>query len=120
VENNHRLRWNEIPTSLRLTIESALGGEVVSALDQTGGFSPNLASRCELSDGRNVFIKAGSPEQNERSVRNLKREIVVTKALPSDFPSPKLILAVDEGDWTVVVFESNDGRLPGSMETKRT
>jgi len=44
----------------------------VSAVNRRGGHSPSLASRCDLDDGRTVFVKAVSPDQNPDSPRMLR------------------------------------------------
>ena len=46
-----RLRFDELPGSVRALIEDRLGSSVVSAASQDSGFTPGLASRLLLDDG---------------------------------------------------------------------
>lgn len=108
----HRLRWDELPARVRADVESMLGAGVVGTQSGTGGYSPSLASRCDLSDGRRVFVKAVSPAQNPDSPQMLRREMDVTRRLPASVPAPRLLHSLDDGDWVVGVFEYVDGRLP--------
>jgi Ser/Thr protein kinase RdoA (MazF antagonist) len=114
VVSSHRLQWHELPTSLRAAIEHQLGGRVVSSVNGRGGYSPSLASRCDLDDGRTVFVKAVSPDQNPDSPRMLRREIEVTRHLPASVPAPPLDTVLDDGHWIVGVFEFVDGRPPAT------
>jgi aminoglycoside phosphotransferase (APT) family kinase protein len=91
-----------------------LGGAVISAQSQSGGFSPGVAARIRTSDGRRVFAKAAGPEPNARAPEFHRREAAITAALPSVIPAPRLLWSYDEGDggWVVLVFEEIDGRPP--------
>jgi hypothetical protein len=111
--NPHRLQWERLPHALRNTIESMIGARVVASVSGTGGYSPSLASRCDLDDGRRVFVKAVSAEQNPDTPGMLRHEIDVTRRLPSDVPAPALLDAFDDGEWVAAVFEYVDGRAPG-------
>ena len=77
-----RLGWADLPGRVRVAAESALGAAVVADAPQSGGFSPGLASRLVLADGRRVFAKAISAQRNPRSPGLYRREIEVMKALP--------------------------------------
>jgi aminoglycoside phosphotransferase (APT) family kinase protein len=90
----------------------ALGSDVVSADNQPGGFSPGVAARCGLADGRRVFLKAVSTAQNPDSPAMHRREARITSQLPAGLPVPTLIATIDERDWIVLVFEEIDGHPP--------
>lgn len=107
-----RLTWDELPPSVRRGIEEAVGGRVVEASSRRGGYSPSLAASCRLDVGRQVFVKAVSPEQNPEAPDILRREVAVTAALPEDAPAPRLLHALDDGCWVVGVFEHVAGTLP--------
>ena len=107
-----RIEWNEIPASVRGSVEAVLGGSVVTAVNQSGGFSPGLAARCRLDDGRTAFIKAVSPLQNPVSPEMLRREIEITAELPESWPAPSLLASLDDGTWVVGVFDELAGRVP--------
>jgi aminoglycoside phosphotransferase (APT) family kinase protein len=110
--NKHRLRWNELPAKTRHEIEAALGAVVVEARSEPGGYSPSLASRCVLDDGRRVFVKSCSSAQNPDTPAMMRREALVTEALPDGFPAPLLLHRFDDGGWVSLVFEEIDGRPP--------
>ena len=56
--SNRRIPWDELSSALRAEIERRLGSAVAAARTQTGGFSPGVAARLELTDGRRAFVKA--------------------------------------------------------------
>ena len=88
-------------------------------MNQPGGFSPGVAARSELADGRRCFIKAVSPAQNPRSPDMHRREGQVTRVLPAELPVPELIEVIDDGEWVVLIFSEIDGQppaLPWSFE----
>lgn len=107
-----RLEWADIPADVRHAIEDRLGGEVVDARNEPGGFSPGLAARCRLADGRRVFLKAVSPAQNPTACRIHRREIEVASQLPEDLPVPRLLGVHDDGHWVALAFEEVAGRQP--------
>jgi len=111
-ERDHRLQWHELPAFLRGDIERESGSTVVHAESRRGGYSPSLASSCELADGRRVFIKAVSSAQNPDSPAMTRREAEIARCLPDGTPAPALLHELDDGEWIVLVFEHVEGRLP--------
>ncbi len=107
-----RLRWENLPERVRAAAESALGASVVYDAPQAGGFSPGLASRLVLQDGRRVFAKAISAGRDPRSPGLYRREIDVMAALPATVPVPRLRWSYDDGDWVMLVLDDVDGRMP--------
>lgn len=107
-----RIEWEDIPLDVRLAIEDRLGARVVDARNQAGGFSPGLAARCGLSDGRRAFVKAVSPEQNPQACRIHRREAEVASQLPAGLPVPRLLGVVDDGRWVALAFEEVVGAQP--------
>jgi Ser/Thr protein kinase RdoA (MazF antagonist) len=107
-----RIGWRELPAHLRAAVEDMLGGPVVSAESQRGGFSPGTADRVVTSSGERAFVKAVSPAQNPRSAEMARREAHVTAALPAEAPTPALLGTFDDGDWIVLVLQDVDGRHP--------
>src|SRR3954463_6266682 len=105
----HRLQWGALPPARRTEVGARLGAAAVAAAGQAGGYSPSLAARCRLSDGRRVLLKAGSADQNPQSPVMLRAEMAATAALPDDVPAPRLLDALDDGLWVVAVFEDIDG-----------
>src|SRR5436190_22059037 len=108
----HRLQWAEVPAHVRADLERALGGAVVEAVNQRGGYGPSLAARCGLADGGRAFVKAVSPTQNPDSPGMMRREGRIAAALPADAPAPALLHVYDDGEWIALVFEEVAGRLP--------
>jgi aminoglycoside phosphotransferase (APT) family kinase protein len=107
-----RIDWPDIDPDVRAAVESLLGAPVVEARNQAGGFSPGLAARCALADGRRVFLKAVSPAQNPQACRIHRREAEVAAQLPPDLPVPRLLHTHDDGHWVVLAFEEVPGRQP--------
>src|SRR5262245_32322758 len=59
-----RLDWEQLPAELGEGLPARLGSPVIYAATQPGGFSPGLAARLQLADGRGVFVKAAGPDPN--------------------------------------------------------
>lgn len=107
-----RIEWAQVPEDVRRAVEIGLGSRVVVARTQPGGFSPGVAARCVLADGRPVFVKAVSPDQSRQSARMHRREVETAALLPTGVPAPRLLHVHDDGHWVVLVFEDVDGRQP--------
>ena len=101
-----------MPTHVRDAIDAIAGSPVVRASNVGGGFSPGPAARCELADGRLVFVKACGAELNPFAPRLHRREAAIMATLPSSLPVPQLIGVHDDGDWVALVLEHIDGRMP--------
>lgn len=107
-----RIGWCDLPAEVRERIEEIVGGRVVEAVSQTGGFSPGTADRVVTADGRRAFVKAVTPALNERSAELARRETRVTSALPGHVPAPRVLGSFDDGDWVVLVLEDIEGAQP--------
>jgi len=107
-----RSDWQSIPVHVRAHIDEIAGSPVVTSTNLDGGFSPGPAARCELADGRRVFVKAAGTDLNPISPAMHRREAEVLAALPDQHPSPTLIGTVDDGDWVALVVEWVEGRMP--------
>lgn len=112
-----RIEWDEVAADVRRAVEAQLGAAVVEAHNQSGGFSPGLAARCVLADGRRAFVKAVSPEQNPQACEIHRREARVAAQLPADLPVPRLIAVVDDGHWVALAFEEIAGVQPAEPWT---
>jgi hypothetical protein len=106
-----RLEWQEVPAHIREQVARRLGRPVLRAENQSGGFSPGVAARCELADGRRCFIKAVSAAQNPESPDMYRREGQIAGLIPPHLPAPRLLDVIDEEGWVVLIFEEVDGRL---------
>ena len=107
-----RITWTDLPDQVRDALEGALGSPVVDAVDQSGGFSPGLAARCTLADGRRVFVKAVSPDQNPDAADIHRREAAIAGQLTPDVPAPRLRHVHDDGHWVALAFDEVDGVQP--------
>lgn len=107
-----RVPWGDVAAAVRERVEATLGSAVVSAETQAGGFSPGVAARCGLADGRRCFVKATSPELNPEAPDIYRREAHITSRLPDGMPVPRLLETVELDGWVVLVFEEVDGRCP--------
>jgi Ser/Thr protein kinase RdoA (MazF antagonist) len=100
----------QIPARVRAAIEAIIGGgAVVTAVSQSGGFSPGTADRVVTADGRRAFVKAVSSTQNEQSPSLHRAEAHVVGQLPSTSFVPGLLGVYDDGAWVGLVFEDLDG-----------
>jgi aminoglycoside phosphotransferase (APT) family kinase protein len=103
---------------VREAIEHRLGSKVVDATTQPGGFSPGMAARMRLADGRRVFVKAVSEAANPDTPEMHRREALIVSALPRSAPVPRLQWIHDEEGWVALAFDDVDGRHPGDPWTE--
>jgi aminoglycoside phosphotransferase len=108
----HRLGWAELPDTVRRSVEAAAGSAVVAAASQPGGFSPGVAARLRLADGRRVFVKAAGAGQSPQAVDFYRREAGVAGRLPARVAAPRLLWSGGGEDWAALVFEDVDGHTP--------
>ncbi|MFE7107140.1 aminoglycoside phosphotransferase family protein [Streptomyces sp. NPDC057575] len=107
-----RHHWADLPAPVRDAVEDILGGRVVEARSQSGGFSPGVAARVRLADGRRAFVKAVSAETNPGSPDLHRAEARHTAALPPGIPAPRLLGSYDDGTRVALVLQDIDGRQP--------
>lgn len=112
-----RIAWDDLPPTVRARVESALGSRVVAQASQPGGFSPGVAARLRLADGRRVFVKAVAAAPNPDAPRFHRREAAIVAALPAGLPVPRLLwhhdgTQEDQNGWVVLVFEDIEGHNP--------
>jgi hypothetical protein len=103
-----RVDWNQLPADTRSVVEAGLGAPVSFASTRRGGFSPGLASRLHLADGRDVFLKLVATDANPESINIHRREARITAALPRVPHAPALLWSHDAGDWMALAFEYID------------
>lgn len=111
--SKNRLLWHELPATARERIEGLVGAPVVDARNCPGGFSPGLASRLALGDGRRVFVKAIDADAWPMEAVFHRSEAAVAAALPATVPAPRFLGVLDDGHWTALAFEHVDGTEPG-------
>lgn len=96
-----------------------MGARVVTAETQPHGFSPGLAARLLLDDGRRVFVKAVSEAANPDTPGIHRQEARVLAAMPPAIPAPRLLWAYDDQGWVALGLEDVDGRHPHEPWTDR-
>ncbi|MEV1022513.1 aminoglycoside phosphotransferase family protein [Streptomyces sp. NPDC050264] len=104
--------WDALPGHVEQALADALGAPVVAARTQVGGFSPGVAARVALADGRRAFVKAVSGDVNPVSPHFHRAEAKNAAALPADVPAPRLLATYDDGTWVALAFEDVDGAQP--------
>jgi len=113
VASGVRITWTQIPTHVRGGIEAIIGGgAVVTAVSQSGGFSPGTADRVVTADGHRAFVKAVSTIHNDQSPSMHRAEAHVVGQLPSNSYVPALLGTYDDGAWVALVFEDVAGHTP--------
>jgi hypothetical protein len=85
---------------------------VAEALTQPTGFSPGLAARLRLDDGRRVFLKAVHEAANPDTPGIHRREARVVAALPAGAPVPRFLWSYDDAGWVALCFQDVHGRHP--------
>jgi len=107
-----RITWSDLPDHVRVAVEAILGGPVVSAAFQAGGFSPGTADRVVTAADHRAFVKAVSRAQNQRSPEIHRSEAAIAARLPATQHAPRLLGSYDDGEWVALVLEDVDGRHP--------
>jgi hypothetical protein len=105
------LPWARVPDPVQAWAARLGGGPPTSVRDLTGGFSPG-ATAVLAWPKHSVFVKAVGTALNAESPHMHRREAVVSAALPSSGPFPRLLETYDDGDWVALAFEAVDGRPP--------
>jgi aminoglycoside phosphotransferase (APT) family kinase protein len=103
-----------MPDDVRARVEARLGASIVHVASQQGGFSPAVAARVRLADGRRAFIKAAGPLPNPDAPDIYRREARIAAALPASTPAPRLLWSLDDGSWVVLAFEDIEGNTPAT------
>ncbi|SEG99661.1 Phosphotransferase enzyme family protein [Nonomuraea solani] len=107
-----RVPWDQVHPPVRAAVEEFLGGRVVAAATQPGGFSPAAAVRLRTEGGGRAFVKAVGPEPNPDSVRLYQAELRIAAALPESVPAPRLLTGFELDGWVALVFEDVEGAHP--------
>ncbi len=113
-----RVNWEQLPPEVRAALEWRLGSRVVQATTQPTGFSPGLAARLVLGDGRRFFLKAVSEAANPDTPDIHRREARILAELPAVAPVPRLLWTYDEAGWVALCLEDIEGRHPAEPWTE--
>jgi hypothetical protein len=107
-----RPRWADVPDHVRDRIGRLAGGPVVAAANCEGGFSPGLAARIRLADGRRAFVKAMDGAAWPFQAWLYQEEARIAAMLPPGLPTPEFLGCDDEADWVILAFDCIDGTEP--------
>ena len=106
------LSWPDVPGTVRRAITDSVGAPIVSAQSPPGGFTPGVAARLVLADGRRCFVKAASASYGDWVTTAYRHEASVNVHLPPAVPAPRKWTHIDDGDWVCLVFDDVAGRFP--------
>jgi aminoglycoside phosphotransferase (APT) family kinase protein len=107
-----RRDWAELPRVVRDALEEHLRARVIRADSEPGGFSPGVAARLELSDGRRLFAKIVGREPNPDSPDFHRAEARILAQLPPAVPAPRLLSVYDDGEWVALFLREVEGHTP--------
>ena len=107
-----RLPWTAVPPDVQTAVERELGSPIIEQPSQEAGFSPGVATRARLANGRRVFLKAVSESPNPSSPDIHRSEARIMAALPASVPAPRLLFSLDQDGWVVLALEDVDGVHP--------
>jgi hypothetical protein len=109
-----RIGWADLPARVRSAVEEIVGGAVVEAVSQTGGFSPGTADRVRTAEGARAFVKAVGAAVNPHTIGLHRAEARVAALLPELVPAPRLLGVHDSGDWIALVLQDIPGGTPAT------
>jgi hypothetical protein len=89
-----------------------VGAPIASAQSPRGGFTPGVAARLLLADGRRCFVKAASGAYGDWVRTAYRHEASVNEHLPPSAPAPRMWTHIDDGEWVCLIFDDVAGRLP--------
>lgn len=104
--------WASLPDAVRAYAERQMGSPVAEAQTCGGGYTPGLASRLLLKDGRRMFLKGMGDEHP--FAPHYADEVAATAALPAGI-APELLwwAAPREGmGWWLLCLEDVPGTQP--------
>ncbi len=115
-----RPSWADLAPAVRAAICSLAGSDVIRARSAGTGFTSGFASRLDLADGRQVFVKAASASADAalgwHITASYREEIRKLRGLPAGVPAPRLMWWWDDdidGDrWVVLGLQFIAGRPP--------
>lgn len=104
-----RPSWHTIPAVLRDAIATRTG-PVDSVVTPPGGYTPGLAARLTLDDGRRVFVKALPASHPLADF--YRHEAAAATRMPAQVPAPALHWHAELAGWLVLAYDDVDGRHP--------
>jgi hypothetical protein len=110
-----RVPWENVPAGVRASVEHHVRARVEAAQSQSHGFSPALAARLRLADGRRIFVKAMGPDDETGAPggqSSYRREAEISSRLPPCAPFPAFLASWQAEKWEVLLFEDVGGANP--------
>jgi aminoglycoside phosphotransferase len=107
-----RMGWSDAPERVRRAVTDSVGSPIVSAQTPPGGFTPGVAARLLLADGRRCFVKVASASFGEWVRTAYRHEASINIHLPAAVPAPRMWSVIDDGDWVCLIFDDVPGRFP--------
>ncbi len=107
-----RLGWKFLPADVRALVEERLGGPVVDAVSQDGGFTPGFASVLTAADGTRAFVKAASKAAQTEIAASYAEEARKLHLLGDAIPAPRLEWVHEDDTWVVLGLEAVAARQP--------
>jgi hypothetical protein len=83
-QRSRRVRFDEVPDSIREAVRQLLSSPVVDAVPQPGGFSSGTADRVRTAASGTVFVKTISQTMNAGAADLHRREAQITAALAAE------------------------------------
>ncbi|GHJ45890.1 hypothetical protein Cs7R123_32320 [Catellatospora sp. TT07R-123] len=105
-----RLLWQDLSDDLKLAIEDQLGGRVLHARSQNGGFTQGMASVLYTRDHGAAFVKA--VPASSHLAEWCRREAAVNAALPTGLPVPGFRWSTELAGHVILCFDPVSGELP--------
>ncbi|GAA4845297.1 hypothetical protein [Saccharopolyspora rosea] len=113
-----RWKWGDLPTAVRVAIESHCG-HVVSASSPSAGRNSDLSVTLHLGDGGACFVKGVLADSEQARLH--RHERLVGPYLPAE--APRLIWYVDVDGWVINGYDYAEGHhadlSPGSPDLPR-
>jgi hypothetical protein len=105
--------WADLPGELRAAIAARLGAPVTWAATAGGGFTRGFAAVLDTADGRRVFVKAASLNDQRHLTDWYAREVAVTAALPPPIRAARPQWTMTAAGHYVICLDAIEGRMPG-------
>ncbi|MDG4857020.1 phosphotransferase [Streptomyces sp. T-3] len=104
--------WAALPDEVRAHAEEQMGSPVAEAQTCGGGFTPGLASRLLLTDGRRMFLKG--MDGSHPFAPQYADEVAITSALPEGVGPRVLWWAApcEDMEWWLLCLEDVPGSPP--------
>lgn len=111
VSGTPKAPWEAMPAAVRARIEDEIG-PVTSVEVKHSGFSPGVAAVVSRADGGQAFVKAADEDAFPISASMHREEARILQAVDGIREIPRLLAAIEESGWMVLILEAVAGRHP--------